>query len=140
MLIYEQRLWSTTLSLQRGRRRGILRHARARCFSANAANCEIRGERNAPKEIKLQHSVQPLVADNQRNWIDCIKSGDEPHAAVEIAHRTATAIHLSNLATRLNRTLHFDPQREVVVDDEEANSQLGRVYREGGHWSVPQPV
>jgi hypothetical protein len=78
--------------------------------------------------------------ENQQNWLDCIKSGGTPHANVEIAVRTAVACHLANIATRLQRTLRFDPASETAIDDEEANALLGRKYREGGHWGIPAGV
>jgi hypothetical protein len=72
--------------------------------------------------------------------LECIKSGGVPNANVDIAVRTAIAAHLANIATRLQRTLKFDPNSEKVVGDEEANSLLGRTYRDGGHWGIPAGV
>jgi len=40
----------------------------------------------------------------------------------------------------VGRTLKFDPDRETIIDDEEATSMLTRKYRAGGHWSVPSEV
>jgi hypothetical protein len=59
---------------------------------------------------------------------------------VEIAHRTATAAHLGNIATRLGRSIRFDPTHQRIVDDEEANAMLRRNYRDGGHWGIPAGV
>ena len=75
-----------------------------------------------------------------QNWLDCIKSGGTPHANVDIAVRTAIAVHLGNIATRLRRTIHFDPATEAIVGDAEANALLSRKYREGGHWGIPAAV
>ena len=88
-------------------------------------------------EVKVDGSVKPEVAENQQNWIDCIKSGVTPNAPIDVAHRTATAIHLGNISTLLGRTIRFDAQRERILDDQEATEMLSRKYREGGHWSVP---
>ena len=66
-----------------------------------------------------------------------MKSGSEPNASIEIAHRSATVVHLGNIATRLGRTLTFDSATENVVDDAEAATLLGRTYRKDGHWGVP---
>ncbi|MBA3485361.1 MAG: gfo/Idh/MocA family oxidoreductase, partial [Pirellulales bacterium] len=77
------------------------------------------------------------VVDNQRNWIACIKSGETPHATIEIGRRTADVVHLGNIATRLGRTLRFDSPNQRFANDEEATRLLGRTYREGGHWGVP---
>jgi hypothetical protein len=80
------------------------------------------------------------VPQNQQNWIDCIKNGSVPNANVEIAHRTATAAHLGNIATRLGRSIRFDPQEERILGDDEANALLSRNYRDGGHWGIPKGV
>lgn len=57
---------------------------------------------------------------------------------MEIAHRTASAAHLGNIAIRVGRTLTFDPQRETIVGDDEAADLLGRKYRDDGHWATPK--
>ena len=90
--------------------------------------------------MKLDGVPKSDVAENQQNWLDCIKSGGVPNANMEIAVRTATAAHLGNIATRLDRTIHFDPATERIVGDDEANAMLGRKYREGGHWGIPAGV
>jgi hypothetical protein len=52
----------------------------------------------------------------------------------------ATAAHLGNIATRLGRTIQFDPATERVVGDDEAAALLVRKYRDGGHWGIPAGV
>ena len=44
-----------------------------------------------------------------------------------------------NIATRLGRTLQFDPAAEKVLGDEEAQSLLRREYRPD-HWAIPANV
>ena len=78
------------------------------------------------------------MEENHQNWIDAIRGGAAPHANVEIAHRTAAAAHLGNIAIRVGRTLTFDPAAETIVGDDEAAALLGRSYRKGGHWAVPK--
>ena len=67
-------------------------------------------------------------------------AGSVPHANVDIAVRTAVAAHLSNIATRLGRTIRFDPATEKIVGDNEAAALLTRKYRDGGHWGIPAGV
>ena len=78
------------------------------------------------------------MSENQQNWLDCIKSGGEPNANIDIAARTAIACHLANIATRLQRTLRFDPAAERIIGDKEANSLLGRTYRKKAIGGFPQ--
>ena len=39
----------------------------------------------------------------------------------EVAHRTATVLHLANIAIRTGRKIRFDPDSERIIGDEEAN-------------------
>jgi hypothetical protein len=59
---------------------------------------------------------------------------------MEVAVRTAKAIHLGNISTRLQRTVQFDPATQKIVGDEEANSLLTRKYRDTGYWGIPKGI
>lgn len=88
-------------------------------------------------ETKPASGPSGTTAAQQRDFLDCIRSGARPKADIEVGHRAATACHLANIATRLNRTLQFDPVKEQIIGDAEANALVGRTYREGGHWAIP---
>jgi len=45
-------------------------------------------------------------------------------------HRSVSACHLGNISCRLGRKLTWDAEKEVFVDDDEANGMLNRVQRE----------
>jgi predicted dehydrogenase len=64
-----------------------------------------------------------------RNFLDCVKSRQEPVSDLESAHRVATACHLANISLRLGRRLRWDPTREEILDDAEASRWLVRPYR-----------
>ena len=49
------------------------------------------------------------TAAHVRNFVDCVKSRAEPHAPVEIGHRSATVCHLGNIALRLGNSFQWDP-------------------------------
>jgi predicted dehydrogenase len=69
------------------------------------------------------------TAAHVRNFIDCVKTRDEPAAPVEIGHRSATVCHLGNIAIRLGRNLKWDPLRETILGDPEADAMLDRPQR-----------
>ena len=73
-----------------------------------------------------------------QNWIDCIKSRQKPAAHEEIGHRTCTLCHLGNIARRLGRKVHWDPETEICPDDDEANALLSRPQR--APYALPDPV
>jgi predicted dehydrogenase len=139
MLIYEQRLWTT--NYPRNVDSGVeYVGAKGTMFLSKRGKFELRDQQNRPIKKDLNGEWKIDVAENLRNWIDCIKSGAAPHANIEVAHRAATAVHLGNIATRLERTLKFDPVQERILDDVEAGRLFSRRYRDGSHWGVPQGV
>jgi predicted dehydrogenase len=64
-----------------------------------------------------------------RDFLDCVKSRQEPVSDLETAHRVATVCHLANLSLRLGRKLRWDAGREEVIGDAEAGRWLARPYR-----------
>lgn len=139
MLIYEQRLWSTSYPFNVDSGAEYI-GTKGRMFLSKRGKFEVRGERNTPLEVQLDAVPKSDVGQNFQNWIDCIKSGGVPHANMEVAHRTATAAHLANIAVRVGHTIRFDPAEERIVNDDVANSLLTRKYRQGGHWGIPNGV
>ncbi len=86
----------------------------------------------APKSA----SEEALNADGRhmsqfhvRNFIDCVKSREEPIEPVEVGHRTASLCHLANIAMKLHRKFRWDPKTEQVVGDDEASQMLSRPMR-----------
>ena len=81
-------------------------------------------------------AMQPLSAASGRqgerhvrNFLDCIKSRQLPNEDVEQGHLTAAMCHLGNIAMKVGRTLRWDPVKEEVIGDPEANRHLSRPYR-----------
>jgi hypothetical protein len=64
-----------------------------------------------------------------RNFLDCIKTRQQPISGVEQGHRTAVACHLANISLRLGRKIHWDAEKEEIVGDREASALLVRPYR-----------
>lgn len=51
----------------------------------------------------------------------------------EAAHRTVCVMHLANVAIRTGRTIHFDPDKERAIGDEEANRLINQPMRAPWH-------
>jgi len=80
---------------------------------------------------------------NFQNWVDCVRSRDASklNAPIEEGHISATLVHLANVSYRVGRTLHFNPETQQVIGDEEANRLLreeDRGYRHG--FQIPKNV
>lgn len=73
--------------------------------------------------------------DHLRNWLDCIKTREEPICSAETGHRTATVCHLANIGYKLRRKLTWDPAKEEFPGDAEANALTTRKPRAG--WEYP---
>ena len=55
----------------------------------------------------------------------------EPISDVFSHHRALSTCHLAGIAARLGRTIRWDPVREQVIGDGQAQSLVGRDYRKG---------
>jgi len=134
-LLYEQRLWSPYV--QEGHENGNAFYGtKGMLILGKKSGWQLFGPRN---ELKEKEEGKFENAPHHRNFLECIRSGQRPNADIEIGHLSATLCHLGNIATRVGRTLHFDPKTEAIKNDAEAARLVRRDYREG-HWAVPKGV
>jgi predicted dehydrogenase len=77
-----------------------------------------------PGEIHLPEST-----DHHGNWLEAIRSRQQPIAPVEVAHRSCSTCLLHHIAMKTKRTLHWDPVKERFRNDDEANAMLSRPQR-----------
>ncbi|GHT19292.1 NADH-dependent dehydrogenase [Planctomycetales bacterium] len=68
--------------------------------------------------------------NHMQNFFDCVRSRETPVASAEIEHRSVSACHLTNISIRLGRKIQWDPVKEEIVGDSEANALLKREQRE----------
>jgi predicted dehydrogenase len=80
--------------------------------------------KTAPDEIHLIRSV-----DHKQNFLDCIKSRQNPICHAEVGHRSASLCHLGNIAMLLGRELNWDPAREKFINNPEADAMISRNMR-----------
>lgn len=82
------------------------------------------------------------LADNTithlENWLDCVKTREKPNADVEIAHRSTSVSHLINICRWAGRKLHWDPERQAFLNDDQANGWLARPRRKG--YELPETI
>jgi predicted dehydrogenase len=134
-LIFEQRLWSPYF--QEGYENGNAFYGtKGVLILGKAGGWQIVGTRNAAGR---KMSGSPDLPAHHQNFLDAIRKGTPLACDAETGHLSASLAHLGNIACRVGRVLHFDPQRERMVGDDEADQLLRRRYREG-HWAVPRGV
>src|SRR5260370_426857 len=76
--------------------------------------------------------------NHMQDWLDCMRSRKSPLADVEIGHRSISVCHIANIARRLGRKLHWEPETERFTGDAEANDHLTRRRRKG--YELPETV
>lgn len=81
---------------------------------------------------ELQFKVNP---GEHRDFLDCVKSRQDPYFPVDIGHRVSTVCHLANIAIKLGRKLKWDPRAEAFAGDDEANA-LCRVRPMRKPWTL----
>jgi myo-inositol 2-dehydrogenase / D-chiro-inositol 1-dehydrogenase len=86
----------------------------------------------SPKDLSTEDQQKlKEIPDPERlvQFPDAIRTRKRAGGHAEAAHRTMTLIHLANVSFRTGRKLRYDPVREVVLDDEEANRLLYQPMR-----------
>jgi hypothetical protein len=78
------------------------------------------------KDLRVDLGRSP---GHHRNFVDCIKSRQQPIASAEIGCRTATLCHLLNVAMLTGRPLRWDPKTEKVLGDDDAAKLLAPKMR-----------
>jgi len=92
-----------------------------------ASNQDWRDYRELPEEmrkVKLYKS-----SDHHRNFLDCVKSRQPTVTPAETAHHSAIPGHLGLIAMLTGRTIKWDSQQEIILDDPAASQLLTRPYR-----------
>ncbi len=83
------------------------------------------------RDVKLYNSP-----GHKRDWLQCIKSRQNPICHAEVGARSVTVCHLGNLAYWNGRKMRWDPKKWQFVGDAEANKWLDRERR--GSYQLPK--
>nr|MBA3481673.1 gfo/Idh/MocA family oxidoreductase [Pirellulales bacterium] len=84
-----------------------------------------------PEDALVQvYKGKPLV-NHMQNFFDCLKSREEPISDVHSHHRALSTCHLANIALRLDREIKWNPEKEEIIGDEQAQSFVSREQRKG---------
>ena len=134
LLIYEQRLWSTNYPHNTDSGAEFY-GTKGQMYLSRRGKLSVLDDRNAAVSLDVELRPQDDAA-HARNFCDCIRNGTKPNADAMNGHLSTSLAHLANIATRVGRSLTFDPQKEQFQDDDEANKLIRREYRD--HWGTPQ--
>lgn len=78
---------------------------------------------------RVEAAGADATALHLKNFIECVRSRQKPVADVEIGHRSTTVPHLGNIAFRTGHKIHWEAEREEIVDDANAAALLDRPPR-----------
>ncbi len=84
-----------------------------------------------PEALLVELRKGKRLDGHMENFFECCRDRSVPASDVWTHHRALTTCHLGNIALRLNRKLAWDPEKEEITGDSEANSFLAREQRKG---------
>ncbi len=89
------------------------------------------------KDIEL--NAAPATRGHMRDFLSAIENRSRPVADIEEGHISTASCILANLSMKLGgRPLRYEPEKRIVIDDEEATRWLRRDYRQP--WQHPYEV
>ena len=87
-------------------------------------------KRTSVVEMKRRYVAGENVrAAHARNFLDCVKSRQQPVENLEVGHHVTAVSQLGNVALRSKSRIEWDAAQERVVDNPRANELLFRPYR-----------
>jgi hypothetical protein len=81
-------------------------------------------EKIGPDQIQVIRT-----SNHRRNWLNAIRTGQQPVCPLEAAVRSQTVAQQAYISLRLGRKLRWDPVAEEFIGDAEANRFLTRPMR-----------
>ena len=82
-----------------------------------------------PQEKPVDKGGPDLTVLHIRNFLDCVKTRQQPHCDIETGHRSTTFALLANMALATRSRLDWDPKAERIINNREANKLLQYQYR-----------
>ena len=94
-------------------------------------------EQDSAKDEEFKVTTQMLADGSNgsstgnlvRNFLDCVKSRNEPLCTLEEGHRSTSFAHLANIALATGEKLKWDAQKEQFINSKAANALLHYEYR-----------
>ena len=82
------------------------------------------------RQVVAQESGLFSLKTHLGNYIDCIRSRNQPNGNIVEGHKSATLVHLANLSYRAGKKqLHFSGEHEIVTNDQKARKLAMGTYR-----------
>jgi predicted dehydrogenase len=90
---------------------------------------KIFSEANKGEELPKPEIELPPHVTHAREFLNAVKSRQQPSCNIEYGHALTTNIHLGNISYRTGEKVVWDAKKEKIVDNRRANDLLSRDYR-----------
>ncbi|HLI48649.1 MAG TPA: Gfo/Idh/MocA family oxidoreductase [Chthonomonas sp.] len=117
------------------RQLGIIFHGKDATLIANYDLCQVIDKNGKPVERTDYPVVVPPSPGHWREFIDCIKTRQQPSCNFEAHLPLHLALNLAHTSLYANRKIHWDNTKFEVIGDREANHLLMPPYR--APWKLP---
>lgn len=117
------------------RRLGIYFHALNGTLFTDYNKHEVVPEGGYLRDTTPPPQSVPPSPGHEREWLNCIKSRQQPSCSVNYHYKVDLALTLANLSYRLGRSVRFDPVAEKITGDRQAEKLARPVYRHP--WKFP---
>jgi predicted dehydrogenase len=118
------------------RRLGIYFHCANATVAADYGTLKVLPEGDKMKGLETPAKSIPPSPGHEREWLDCIKSRQQPSCSVFYHVHVDVPIVLSLLSLKLGRSIQFDPVAEKIVGNAEAAKLAVPDYR--APWKFPK--
>jgi predicted dehydrogenase len=116
-ILWEHRLWSS--HGMEGRSSGVSFHGERGTLVVDRGGWKVYDHTE-----NVTAEASELQSAHLRNFLDCVKSRQSPHADLMVGNAASALCHLGNAAYRLGREIRFDAIRQQCENDEAANQML----------------
>jgi predicted dehydrogenase len=117
------------------RRLGIYFHGVNGTLLTDYDTHQILPEGNRMDGMETPPQTIPSSPGHEIEWLNCVKSRQQPSCNPEYHLKVDAPVELSILAMKLGRSIRFDPEREMIIGDPEATRLSIPEYR--APWKFP---
>ena len=127
-IAWEHRLWSN--HGVEGRGSGVAFHGQKGTLVVDRSGWKVYDSSD-----RLTSDASELICSHLQNFLDCIRTREQPSADIETGHISTTLCHLGNIAWQVGHEVRFDAASQSFPGDQEACALLTKSYR--GEWILP---
>ena len=85
-------------------------------------------------DVMNKIAEMPDPEPQNTDFLKCVRTREKFALDEEIGHRSCTVVNMALTALRLNRTLHFDNEKQLFINDDAANRLIDQPMR--GPWKL----